>query len=187
MPMPRLMILLLIGLLALAPAFARPPPWAPAHGYRDKHPEENYTPQAPPGQRAVIDDGRCNYQAAGAVLGAAVGGTLGASVGDGDGRTVAIIAGTVIGAILGSEVGRRLDETDRYCIGQTLEHADDGQIVTWRNPDSGGGYAVTPLRTFDAAGQPCREYAATVDLGGRSERVVRTACRQPEGWWRISR
>ena len=54
-------------------AFADPPPWAPAHGYRAKYPD--------------IDIGTCNRslsssQLVGGALGAIVGGLLGSKVGN---------------------------------------------------------------------------------------------------------
>ena len=45
---------------------------------------------------------------------------------------------------------------------------------------------MTPTRTFQtASGQPCREYQQTVTIGGKTEEAYGTACRQPDGTWKI--
>ena len=51
------------------------------------------------------------------------GGVIGAEAGKGDQRAVAIVVGTVIGAVIGAEIGRRMDRTDRSCVGHALELA----------------------------------------------------------------
>jgi hypothetical protein len=33
--------------------------------------------------------------------------------------------------------------------------------------------------------QECREYATTAEIGGRMQRVIGTACRQPDGSWQV--
>jgi surface antigen len=163
-----------------------PPPWAPAHGYRQKH--RDYR------QSVEIDDdtpdvgillGRCDRETLGAVLGGVAGGVIGSQVGKGSNRTVATIGGAVIGVIVGGAIGRSMDQVDQACIGQALEQAPVGQSVSWTNPD-GGQYRVTPVRTYQAAdGRYCREYQTFATIGGRQEQVYGTACRQPDGSWQV--
>jgi hypothetical protein len=44
----------------------------------------------------------------------------------------------------------------------------------------------TPRRPWtDASGRQCREYQTTRDVQGRSTKVYGTACRDPDGQWRI--
>jgi len=45
-------------------------------------------------------------------------------------------------------------------------------------------YTPRPAWT-DASGRQCREYKATRDIGGRARAVYGTACRDPDGQWRI--
>jgi hypothetical protein len=67
-----------------------------------------------------------------------------------------------------------------------LENNRTNQASTWVNPDTGESGAVVPVRTFEnAVGQPCREYQRTIVIGGRAERGYGTACRQPDGTWRV--
>lgn len=123
-------------------------------------------------------------QDVGAVSGAVIGGVVGSTIGGGTGRTVAIVAGTVAGALLGSHIGKRMDEADRMRAAQALENAPTGQQTAWRNPDTGNQYSVTPTRTYEAGGTPCREFTVNATVEGKSDVVKGTACRQADGTWK---
>jgi surface antigen len=69
---------------------------------------------------------------------------------------------------------------------QRAYDAPIGQTITWNNPDSGNHGTVTPTRDGTAAnGQYCREYQQTVVIDGKSQSAYGTACRQPDGSWKI--
>lgn len=123
-------------------------------------------------------------QQTGMVIGGALGGILGSQVGEGAGRTAAIIVGTLIGASVGGAVGRSMDEQDRMKTAHTLETVRTGVPSTWRNPDSGNVYTVTPTRTEETPSGPCREYTVDAQVGGKNEKVFGTACRQADGSWK---
>lgn len=169
-----------------------PPPWAPAHGYRGKYVtyqthdrREVRIPESDLVLRAGSGLDRCNREVVGAIFGGAAGAVTGSRVGGGSGKTAATVAGAILGALIGGNIGRAMDQVDQNCIGQTLERAETGRPVVWRNPDNGGDYRVTPTDTYQTAdGRYCREYTTTVVIGGRSERARGTACRQPDGSWR---
>ena len=174
------------SLLPIAAAYADPPPWAPAHGWRAKHKHKEkyvyYQPAPPPFD---IGLGRCNRDLLGAVLGGVAGGVVGASVAKGDNRTVAIVGGTILGAVIGGVIGRSMDRVDQNCVGQALEHAEDGREVHWRAPN-GYDYEVVPRRTYTGGnGEYCREYTTTAVINGRADRVYGTACRNADGSWRL--
>ena len=122
---------------------------------------------------------------AGMVIGGVLGGLIGAQAGGGDGRTTAIILGTMAGAAVGGSVGRSMADTDRLKTAHALENVRTGVPSSWRNPDNGNAYVVVPTRTFDAATGPCRDYTVDAVVGGRSEKVFGTACRQSDGSWQI--
>lgn len=122
----------------------------------------------------------------GAVAGGVLGGVLGAQVGGGHGRTAAIVAGTLAGAYVGSRIGKSMDDTDRMKAARALETAPTGAPTSWRNPDTGSTYTVTPTRTYEASSGPCREYTTRAVIDGREETVHSTACRQPDGSWKAS-
>jgi surface antigen len=182
-------------LLSGFPAAADPPPWAPAWGWRAKHartwsypyPAYSYdpSPDAAYGVPFGINLGRCNRTLIGGLLGGAAGAALGSQIGKGDGRTAAVIGGTVLGALLGGAIGRAWDRADYACLGQTLEYGDNRRPVVWRGP-GGEAYRVTPREPYlGPGGRYCREFATTGQIGGRREQLYGTACRQPDGSWRI--
>jgi surface antigen len=171
---------------------AGPPPWAPAHGWRRKHVERvvvvhDHHP------RYVVNDvhlapagtgvGRCNRDAIGAVLGGLAGAAAGSAIAGREHRAAGVIGGGVIGILVGHGVGRAMDQMDQVCVGQALEHVQNGERVVW-TATGGPRYEVTPTETFQAEdGRYCREYQTTITVGGRAERAYGTACRQPDGQW----
>ncbi len=120
----------------------------------------------------------------GMVIGGILGGALGSQVGGGHGRTAATVVGTLLGASVGGSVGRSMDETDRLKVAHSLESVRTGVSSHWRNPDTGNEYAVTPTRTYESRGEPCREYTVDGKVGGKKEKIYGTACRQADGSWR---
>jgi len=132
-----------------------------------------------------------NKQTGGAVLGGIGGAALGSQFGKGTGQIVGVAAGTLLGALLGSEVGKSLDNADRQYLGQAnqraFETARSGTAVTWRNPDSGNYGTVVPQPAYQtASGDYCREFQQTISVGGQSQQGYGTACRQPDGTWKIT-
>ena len=129
-------------------------------------------------------------QTLGTVVGAVLGGFLGSKAGGGEGQLWATGAGAVLGAILGSEFGKTLDANDRVMMERTnqasLEHTRTGSISKWTNPDTGHSGTVTPTLTYKQPnGTYCRDFTQTVVIDGQSHNATGTACRQPDGSWRI--
>jgi surface antigen len=181
----RLALVLLIALPCIA--LAAPPAWAPAHGWRAKndpgyagyggrHWERDYG----------ISLGRCDRAGIGAVLGGAAGGVIGSQVGEGGQRTVATVLGAVIGATVGAEIGRRMDQTDRSCVGHALELAQPGQTVSWTNHNTGLAYQLTPADEQRDPASGCRRFRliATGSFGLSEGRTV--ACAAPDGTWTLA-
>ena len=77
-----------------------------------------------------------------------------------------------------------MDDVDRLKAQRTLEGTPTGQTTSWRNPDSGYQYEVTPTRTYQEQGRPCREYTTEAWIDGKRETIRGTACREPDGSWR---
>ena len=123
----------------------------------------------------------------GGLGGAAAGGLIGAAAGGGG---AGIAAGVLLGGLLGGAVGNYLDQRDQKLAQQAahnaLESAPSGTTTTWKNPDNGHSGGVTPKRTYQtASGQYCREYTQTITVGGKKQTSYGTACRQPDGQWKI--
>lgn len=126
-----------------------------------------------------------SQQDQGMIIGAIAGGVLGSQVGGGSGRVLATIVGTAAGAAIGGNIGRHMDEMDRLHTTAALENVRTGVSSGWVNPDTGYEYVMTPTRTYDAGTGPCREYTLDATIGGQTEQVYGTACRQADGSWRI--
>jgi surface antigen len=123
----------------------------------------------------------------GTVLGAGMGAGIAAAAGAGGGW---IAGASIMGAMLGGAIGNRLDARDKRLAAEAAQRAFEqnqaGQASAWKNPDSGHSGSVTPTRTYQLAnGQYCREYRQTINVGGEQQQGYGTACRQPDGSWRI--
>ena len=130
-------------------------------------------------------------QTFGTLIGAGAGALAGSQIGSGRGQLAAVAVGTLLGAFLGSEVGKSLDRADRQALERTtqssLETAPSGTATSWRNPDSGNYGTVTPEPAYQtSSGEYCREYQQTIVVGGETQSAFGTACRQPDGTWRIT-
>ena len=130
-------------------------------------------------------------QGIGAVGGAVAGGVLGSMLGGGTGKLVAVGVGTLLGAFAGSEIGASLDRADAAALDRASQQAfraPVGEPVRWNNPRSGHSGTIQPIsdETLDRrSGGYCREYQSTVHIGGRVQQAFGTACRMPDGTWRI--
>lgn len=123
----------------------------------------------------------------GAAAGAASGGLIAAAAGGG---AEGIIAGVLLGGLLGGAAGNLLDNQDRLHAERAaqygLEYAPSGTPSEWYNPDSGHHGSLTPRYTWQTAqGQHCREFSTEVSIDGWVEDAWGTACRQPDGSWKI--
>jgi surface antigen len=188
-PLPASLLMMTLAAVLTPPVAADPPDWAPAHGYRAKHEHEHEYHDDDEHENGrypttgYVVNGSCNRSALGAVLGGVAGGVVGASIGNNGSRDAATIIGAVVGAMVGGSIGRSMDEADRYCTGQALEYAQDRRPVSWRNPDDGRRYVVTPTRSYHDEGHYCRDYTTKSTLGGRTQQIHGTACRMDDGRW----
>jgi surface antigen len=128
-------------------------------------------------------------QTVGTLGGAAAGGLIGSQFGSGKGKLAMVGIGVLLGGLAGSEIGRRMDESDRLRANQALAHAQGapvGQTIAWNNPENGHHGTVTAVRDgTSSSGEYCREFQQTVSIGGKTEDAYGTACRQPDGSWKI--
>ena len=125
----------------------------------------------------------------GTLGGAALGGYLGSKVGSGTGQLAATAGGALLGALVGGNIGHSLDEVDKMKAAQAHTQAQSapiGETIAWNNPDTGHSGTVTAKRDgYDTNGDYCREFQQTITVGGKTEQAYGTACRQPDGSWRI--
>ena len=124
--------------------------------------------------------------ALGGATGATAGGLIAAAAGGG---TAGIIGGVLLGGLVGGAIGNALDQRDKQMAAEAAQRAFEnsrtGTSTSWHNPDSGHSGSVTPTRTYQSGGQYCREYTQTIKVGGENQKAYGTACRQPDGTWKM--
>ena len=138
---------------------------------------------------ACATDGE-QKQLAGKLLGAGLGAYAGSKIGKGRGQLAATAVGALGGAFIGGAIGESLDKVDKLHAKRAQNQAlaaPIGQPISWRNPDSGNSGAVVATRegTNRASGAYCREYQTTITVDGQNQTAFGTACRQPDGAWKM--
>ncbi len=133
----------------------------------------------------IFVNGECTpKKVTGAEAGAALGGALGAQLGSGN--ALATVAGNLAGAMLGSRADAAVTTSaDEDCFRQVLESATDQEQVAWDNDGSSTHYELTPVRSYQRSGRACRELVTEIERQGEVREVYQTACRDPDGRWRI--
>lgn len=122
----------------------------------------------------------------GTMTGAVAGGLVGSTIGQGRGQVMAIAAGAAAGALIGNAIGKNMDEMDRMKMNQTLENNRVGTPAYWTNKKSGTRYKVTPVKDVTVKGNEyCREYQTVATINGEQQKMYGTACRQPDGSWKV--
>lgn len=116
----------------------------------------------------------------GAVMGAAGGALVGQAIGR---STEATLIGVAVGTMLGYIVGNEMDKYDRQQLNYAYETGVSGQQSSWRNPDSGNAYVVTPQPAVQSQSGPCRRAEIEAVIDGRRETTYSTACRDASGHW----
>lgn len=147
-------------------------------------------PQGGQPNSGVMSGGGVNKQDVGTVAGAIGGGVLGSTIGRGAGRTAATIGGALIGGMIGNSIGSSLDNADKAAYNSTaqraMETAPAGQALPWSNPKTGNSGTFVPAAPYQTSnGQYCREYNQTIVVGGQKQSGHGTACREPDGSWKI--
>lgn len=130
--------------------------------------------------------GCSSNQDVGTVTGGVLGGLIGSRFGGGTGQLVAIGAGAVVGAYLGGRIGKTMDQQDQARMQAALEQNNVGQPAYWTNQRSGNSYTVVPVRNVTVqSNRYCREYRTTANIAGKQQQIYGTACRQPDGSWKV--
>ncbi|PWC37969.1 hypothetical protein TSO352_08575 [Azospirillum sp. TSO35-2] len=123
----------------------------------------------------------------GTLGGAVAGGLLGSRFGGGSGKLATTAIGTLLGAYAGQQLTRHFTAADQNRASDAEERAvTNNQTITWNNPESGNRGTIQPTRTYQSDnGQTCRDYQHSVVIDGRTEVARGTACRQPDGTWKL--
>ncbi|MBC8209329.1 MAG: glycine zipper 2TM domain-containing protein [Desulfobulbaceae bacterium] len=125
-----------------------------------------------------------NNAQSGIALGALGGALLGQAIGH---DTEATLIGAAVGTMLGYIVGNEMDKYDREQLNHTYERGVSGQKNSWKNPDSGNYYEVTPQPAYvePKAQRTCRQAEIIAIIDGQPEKTYTTACRDNSGHWQL--
>ena len=130
-------------------------------------------------------------QGFGQVAGGVTGALIGSQFGSGSGKLAATALGAVVGTMVGGAIGRQLDEADQRALYdaqyRALEYGNPGTPVGWKNPGSGHYGQVVPGPGYKVNTYDCRDYTHTIYISGTPQVARGTACRQPDGTWKIVR
>ncbi len=173
-----------------APVWYGYPVWnGPRVIYRP-YPRERYVYRSPDyGCSSYVADN--DNEVLGSVIGAISGGVIGHQLGRGSGRGLATFAGTILGSVIGSQIGRDLDDAERLKLASAtqyaLENQRSGTRTVWDNPDRRVCGVVVPKPAFkNELNQYCREFQQSIVIDGKKQSAYGTACRQPDGQWKIA-
>jgi len=119
--------------------------------------------------------------AAGAVAGGLAGGLLF----HGSGQWAGIVGGALLGGIVGNQIGQAMDRRDRMNMQSAIVRTPVGQEATWTNTKTDTTYVVRPVKKYRSRGRYCREFQTHITVGGQTRKGYGTACRQPDGAWKI--
>jgi surface antigen len=113
--------------------------------------------------------------------GTAVGAGGGALIGGLAGGGTGAIVGAALGGLLGYGVGRTQEIENERRVQASL---DAGQPMSWSNP-SGFAYTTQPGPVFYQGPTPCRDFTMYSNRQGTPVQMAGTACREPDGRWRV--
>jgi surface antigen len=129
-------------------------------------------------------------QKVGTIAGIASGAALGSYIGSGAGFNGSLFGaafGGLFGGVLGNRAGAYLDARAQQKMNQAgfyaLNHGANGSVYNWAEGNSSGSFI--PSSSFQNNGLYCREYYQKVNIGGNVQNAYGTACRMPDGSWRI--
>ncbi len=110
-------------------------------------------------------------------------------IGQNTGGDTKFTSATLLGTKLTKAAGTALDKEDLSYYHQTsqntMENAAIGRVSSWSNPNNGHFGTITAIKTFQADGTYCRQYKQTINIDNKKHDDSGTACRQPDGTWKI--
>ena len=133
---------------------------------------------------------RSSSDPAGVIVGALIGGLLGNAAGNRNNRGASTAAGVILGGAAGAALTKNMDCNDRSYAYKTyyngLNSERPGSRYTWRNPDNGHRGDFTVGRYYnDPDNFRCADFTQTIYINGRPDPARGTACRQPDGSWKL--
>ena len=124
----------------------------------------------------------------GTLGGAVLGGYTGSQIGAGIGQVLYMTTGVLVGGSTGYAVSRTLGPSDRAYyrsrIQKALADAADGEIIHWKNPETGRDGIFRAVNSYTHLnGQQCRKYRASVVFNDGVYSGGGIACQIANGTW----
>ncbi|HBA45410.1 TPA: hypothetical protein DCZ31_05675 [Patescibacteria group bacterium] len=118
----------------------------------------------------------------GAAAGALGGALLGQAIGH---NAAGTLIGAAVGGGLGYMIGNEMDKSDAEAMNRAYEQNRNGQTSSWRNPNTGDSYRVTPKKTYHdrRTNQDCRDAEVLATINGQPKKLIQKACRDNQGNW----
>ena len=118
----------------------------------------------------------------GASMGAIGGALIGQAIGH---NTAGTLIGAAVGAGAGYLIGNEMDKSDAEAMNRAYEQNRNGQTSSWRNPNTGDTYRVTPKRTYHdrSSNRDCRDAEILATINGQPKKIIQRACRDNRGNW----
>src|SRR6266540_3924694 len=108
-----------------------------------------------------------------------------ATIEDNPKASIGALGGAAFGGLIAAAAGGGGAAIAAAAQQKALESAPTGKPVAWTNPDNGHAGTVTPVRTYQSGGTYCREFQSNVTIDGKPDKAYGTACRQPDGAWKV--
>jgi len=93
--------------------------------------------------------------------------------------------GVIATTFVGMALYHYMNKKDEANMQNVFENSPTGQTVGWQNPDTNIPYQMTVTNTSTNGGSYCRQYQTVGIIDGQRETLTGTACRQPDGFWKI--
>ncbi|OQY48626.1 MAG: hypothetical protein B6247_24820 [Candidatus Parabeggiatoa sp. nov. 2] len=120
----------------------------------------------------------------GGVLGALTGGTACAKFVDGESKWLAVAGCALVAGGFGFWLGSKWDKKDEKEAIRILNNSNDGDAMSWTNPDNNNKFKMTLLETStNSDGQKCRQFELVTNENPSENGK---ACRNKNGHWKFS-
>lgn len=73
----------------------------------------------------------------------------------------------------------------KSALKKTLNNNKDGEVTTWKNPETGNAGAIAPANTFEKDGMTCRRIKIINRAGEKKGKSEFNYCKVADGSWKI--
>lgn len=97
-----------------------------------------------------------------------------------------VLTEAVADGLIGGDISKNMDDMDRMKMNRALENHSVGEPICWLTSHSGAFYHDTPVKNMSVqCNSYCHAHSTTAMVAGKKQQIYGTACRQPDGSWRM--